>query len=69
MKQSSLWSFLIVIIIVIIIGGVIIIIIRIPRPPIPDPRTINLVKIIGIAEALLGVISLGVINKLRRQQG
>jgi|GEM_PF-3039793 len=69
MKQSSLWSLLYVIIIVIIIGGVIIIIIRIPRPPIPDPREINLIKTIGIAEAVLGVIALGIANRLRKLQG
>ena len=55
-----------IIVIIIIIGGVIIIIII--RGPIPKPPCLvcglNLVKFLGIAEVILGAISLGLINKV-----
>jgi len=65
MKALSLLRVLIVIII--IIGGVIIIIIRVP---IPEPQCIvcgtNLVRILGIAEIVLGAISLGLVGRLKQ---
>lgn len=69
MKLSSLWRMLIfIIIIIIIIGGTIIIIIV--RGPVPDPSPclvcgLKGIKYLGIAEVLLGIVSLGLISKIR----
>jgi hypothetical protein len=71
MKLTSLWRMLIfIIIIIIIIGGtIIIIIIRNPIPPIPC-RVCGFKGLqgLGIAEVVLGIISLGLINKIRNIQ-
>lgn len=67
MRPSSLFSLLFfLIVIIIIIGGIIIIIGPVP----PDPGGCivcgsALVKTLGIAEAVLGAISLGVANRLK----
>lgn len=73
MKLSSLWRMLIfIIIIIIIIGGtIIIVIIRGPIPPEPPPCAVcglNGLKYLGIAEAVLGIISLGLISKIRNSE-
>jgi hypothetical protein len=70
MKLNSLWRMLIfIIIIIIIIGGtIIIIIIRGPFPPDPVPCLacgLKGIKYLGIAEVLLGIVSLGLINRIR----
>ncbi|MFM6924747.1 MAG: hypothetical protein ACKOU7_04540 [Ferruginibacter sp.] len=73
MKLASLWRMLILsIIIIIIIGGTIIIII-VRGPILPDPPPclvcgLNGLKYLGIAEALLGIISLGLISKIRNSE-
>jgi hypothetical protein len=70
MKLNALWRMLIfIIIIIIIIGGtIIIIIVRGPFPPDPPPCLacgLKGLKYLGIAEAVLGIISLGLISKIR----
>jgi hypothetical protein len=73
MKLTSLWRMLIFItIIIIIIGGTIIIII-IGDPVLPDPPPclaceLKGIKYLGIAEAVLGIISLGLISKIRNTE-
>ena len=72
MKLTSLWRMLIFIIIIIIIGGTIIIII-VRGPILPDPPPclvcgLNGLKYLGIAEAVLGIISLGLISKIRNTE-
>lgn len=73
MKLTQLFRWLIIIIIIIIIlGGVIvIIIIRGPIPPDPPCAVcgINAIKPLGIAEVILGFVSLGLINKMRNATG
>jgi len=72
MKLSSLWRMLIfIIIIIIIIGGTIIIIIV--RGPVPDPPPclvcgLKGIKYLSIAEVLLGIVSLGLISKIRNSE-
>jgi hypothetical protein len=73
MKLTSLWRMLIfIIIIILIIGGTIIIII-VHGPILPDPPPclvcgLNGLKYLGIAEVVLGIISLGLISKIRNIQ-
>lgn len=70
MKLSSLWRMLIfIIIIIIIIGGTIIIII-VRGPILPDPPPclvcgLKGIKYLAMAEVLLGIVSLGLISKIR----
>lgn len=58
-----------IIIVIIIIGGtIIIIIVRGPGLPDPPPCAVcglNGLKYLGIAEVLLGILSLGLISKIR----
>ena len=73
MKSTSLWRMLIFIIIIIIIigGAIIIIIVRGPILPDPPPCLVcglNGLKYLGIAEAVLGIISLGLISKIRNTE-
>ena len=73
MKLASLWRALIfIIIIIIIIGGtIIIIVVRGPFPPDPPPCLVcglKGLKFLGIAEIVLGIASLGLINKIRNTQ-
>jgi hypothetical protein len=69
MKLSSLLRWVIVVIIIIIIAGgtIIIIVVRgpVPEPP-PCPACgINLIKLLGIAEVVLGIISLGLLGRIK----
>jgi hypothetical protein len=71
MKLTQLFRLLIlIIIIIIIIGGVIVIVII--RGPIPEPPClvcgIKAIKPLGITEVVLGIISLGLINRIRNIQ-
>jgi hypothetical protein len=71
MKLTQLFGWLIfIIIIIIILGGVIVIIII--RGPVPDPPCavcgFNVIKPLGIAEVVLGIVSLGLINRIRNIQ-
>ncbi|HMH22463.1 MAG TPA: hypothetical protein VK563_11835 [Puia sp.] len=66
MRPSSLFSLLLfLIVIIIIIGGIIIIIGPIPPEPNCTICGNALVKTLGIAEAVLGVISFGVASRIR----
>lgn len=70
MNLNTLWRMLIFIIIVIIIIGGTIIIIIVRGPVLPDPPPcavcgLNGLKYLGIAEAVLGILSLGLISKIR----
>ncbi len=70
MNVNALWRMLIFIIIVIIIIGGTIIIIIVRGPVLPDPPPcavcgLNGLKYLGIAEAVLGMLSLGLISKIR----
>jgi hypothetical protein len=67
MKFNSLMRILIVIIIIIVILGGVIIIIVIPKP-VCTVCTLNTIKYLGIAEVILGVVALGLTNKLRQIQ-
>lgn len=64
----------VIIIIIIIIGGtIVVIVIRTPIPIPPDPPPcpacgVNLVKWLGIAEVVLGILSLGLLNTIRNRQ-
>ncbi|MFT3979798.1 MAG: hypothetical protein QM687_04955 [Ferruginibacter sp.] len=69
MKTASLWRALIfLLIVIVVIGGIIIIIII--RGPIPDPVPcavcgIKSIKYLAVAEILAGILSLGIVNRLR----
>lgn len=70
MNVNALWRMLIFIIIVIIIIGGTIIIIIVRGPVLPDPPPcavcgLNGLKYLGITEAVLGMLSLGLISKIR----
>jgi hypothetical protein len=71
MKFNALLKWLIIVIVIIIIlgGTIIVVIVR----PVPDPPPclvcgLNSLKYLGIAEVILGIVSLGLINKIRNTQ-
>jgi len=63
MKLTSLLR-LIIVIIIIIGGTIIIIIIRGPIPNPPECTVCGQIKLLGIAEVLLGIVSLVLFNKV-----
>ncbi|MDP4261155.1 MAG: hypothetical protein Q8941_01375 [Bacteroidota bacterium] len=71
MKLSPLRAWLLIIIIIIIIIIIVIVILVIPIP-VPDPGIcpvcrVNAVKLLGIAGVALGLVSLGLISRIKNQ--